>query len=86
MPVNHEKRNRLIIMPRDKGRCTLNGDYHHADHPGNHNEHRYSWSFYPISGKGAHLNHHHGDHASPTGTRKPDLRKFCKSYPAQGIK
>lgn len=29
----------------------LNGDNHHADHPDNHNEHRYSWSFYPVGGE-----------------------------------
>ena len=29
----------------------LNGDNHHADHPDNHNEQRYSWSFYPVGGE-----------------------------------
>ncbi|EOK8523239.1 hypothetical protein EG408_RS27170, partial [Escherichia coli] len=72
LPINHEKRNRLIIMPRDKGRCTLNGHNDHSDHRGNHNEHRYSWSFYPVGGKGAYLNHHYGDqgHVKPTSLIK----------------
>ncbi|HFD1506678.1 TPA: hypothetical protein ACV7YI_003158 [Escherichia coli] len=34
-----------------------------------------------IGGKGAHLNHHYGDHAFPTGTRKAGLRKFRNPPP-----
>ncbi len=32
-------------------RRVLNGDNHHADNQSYHNEHRYSWSFYPVGEK-----------------------------------